>query len=326
MPPDTTNPITPIKKEGAKTEPIKEGAIKADIKQAESTKAGFVAIIGRPNAGKSTLLNALINEQIALVSHKINATRKRSNIIVMHKNAQIIFIDTPGIHRQEKLLNKFMLEESLKAIEDCDLVLFLAPLSDDLKYYREFLELSKGKRHILLLSKIDLFSNDEILAKLSLYEEFSNSFKALIPISSAKGINLSAILDEILPYLPYSPYFYDTDIISTQNLKEIYKEKIREALFAFLNKEIPYQSDVIVKRVLEGENLDKIYAEIIVEKDSQKIIIIGKNGSSIKNIGISARKSIESFSGKKVFLKLDVVVKKGWSKDKKMLKNLGYDM
>lgn len=291
-----------------------------------STKAGFVAIVGRPNAGKSTLLNTLINEQITLVSHKINATRKRSNIIVMHKNAQIIFIDTPGIHKREKLLNKFMLEESLKAINDCDLVLFLSPLSDDLSHYRDFLELSGNKKHILLLSKIDLFSNDEILAKLAAYREFSNNFKALIPISSTKGININNILDEILPHLPNSPYFYDTDIISTQNLKEIYKEKIREALFTFLNKEIPYQSDVIVKKVVESDEIDRIYAEIVVEKDSQKIIVIGKNGASIKNIGINARKNIENFIGKKVFLKLDVVCKKGWSKDKKMLKNLGYEM
>ena len=125
--------------------------------------------------------------------------------------------------------------------------------------------------------------------------------------------------------MPESPYLYDTEIISTQNLREIYKEKIREALFDNLNKEIPYQSDVIIKKIYEDEICDKIYANIIVEKDSQKIIVIGNKGIGIKNIGINARKKIEQFSGKKIFLKLEVVVKKSWSKNKKSLKELGYD-
>ena len=133
------------------------------------------------------------------------------------------------------------------------------------------------------------------------------------------------MLDEITKYLPDSPYLYDTEIISTQNLKEIYKEKIREALFDNLNKEIPYQSDVVIKKIDENEICDRIYADIIVEKDSQKIIVIGNKGIGIKNIGINARKKIEQFSGKKLFLKLEVVVKKGWSKNKKSLKELGYN-
>ncbi|RDU65458.1 GTPase Era [Helicobacter sp. MIT 14-3879] len=291
------------------------------------TKAGFVAIIGRPNAGKSTLLNVLINEQIALVSHKINATRKRMNIIVMHNNAQIIFIDTPGIHNRQKLLNQFMLKESLKAIDDCDIAIFLSPSTDNLSYYEDFLALSKGKKHIVLLSKADLLSKDEILVKLSEYEKYKNSYEAIIPISSFKGIkDISIIFDEIVKYIPHSPYLYDVDIISTQNLKEIYKEKIRESLFKFVNKEIPYQSDVIVKKIDELEDLDRVFAQIIVEKESQKPILIGKDAANIKNIGIFARKKIEQFSNKKVFLKLDVVVKKGWSKDKKLLKEIGYEL
>lgn len=292
----------------------------------KETKAGFVAIIGRPNSGKSTLLNMLINEEIALVSHKINATRKRMNIIVMHKNSQIIFIDTPGIHEKEKILNQFMLSQSLKAIEDCDIVIFLSPITDNLEYYKKFLELSKDKKHILLLSKIDLISKDDALLKIDKYKKFQDKYLVLIPISSTKNINLIQILDEIVKYLPNSPYLYATDIISTQNIREIYKEKIREAVFDNINKEIPYQSDVIVKKIDECENIDKIYANIIVEKESQKIIMIGKNGNSIKNIGINARKKIENFTGKKVFLKLEVIVKKGWSKDKKMLKEIGYEI
>lgn len=291
-----------------------------------NTKAGFVSLIGRPNSGKSTLLNILANEQIALVSHKINATRKRMNIIIMYKDSQIIFVDTPGIHNKEKMLNQFMLQESLKAINDCDLIVFLAPITDDLRHYENFLELSNGKKHILLLTKTDLISKDEILQQIAKYKQFEDKYQALIPISSLKNINLDSLLGEIVKYIPDSPYLYDTDIISTQNLREIYKEKIRESLFDNINKEIPYQSDVIIKKIEENENLEKIYADIIVEKESQKIIVVGKNGKSIKNIGISARKKIEDFIDKKVFLKLEVVVKKGWSKDKKMLKEIGYEL
>lgn len=291
-----------------------------------NTKAGFVSLIGRPNSGKSTLLNILANEQIALVSHKINATRKRMNIIIMYKDSQIIFVDTPGIHNKEKMLNQFMLQESLKAINDCDLIVFLAPITDDLRHYENFLELSNGKKHILLLTKTDLISKDEILQQIAKYKQFEDRYQALIPISSLKNINLDSLLGEIIKYIPNSPYLYDTDIISTQNLREIYKEKIRESLFDNINKEIPYQSDVIIKKIEENENLEKIYADIIVEKESQKIIVVGKNGKSIKNIGISARKKIEDFIDKKVFLKLEVVVKKGWSKDKKMLKEIGYEL
>lgn len=289
------------------------------------SKAGFVSIIGRPNSGKSTLLNTLINEQIALVSHKINATRKRMNIIVMHNDTQIIFVDTPGIHHKEKMLNQFMLQESIKAIDDCDLIIFLAPITDSIDDYVDFLKLSNGKKHLLILSKIDLLSKDKIITKITKYEKYKDKYFALIPISSVKNTNLKSLLDEITKYLPESPYLYDTDIISTQNLREIYKEKIREALFDNLNKEIPYQSDVIIKTIQEDHKIDRIYADIIVEKESQKIIVIGTNGKSIKNIGINARKKLEQFSGKKIFLKLEVIVKKGWSKNKKSLKEIGYD-
>lgn len=289
------------------------------------SKAGFVSIIGRPNSGKSTLLNTLINEQIALVSHKINATRKRMNIIVMHNDTQIIFVDTPGIHNKEKMLNQFMLQESIKAIDDCDLIIFLAPITDNVDNYINFLNLSKNKKHLLVLSKMDTLNREKSINKIIQYEKYKDKYLTLIPISSAKHINLKVLLDEITKYLPESPYLYDTDIISTQNLREIYKEKIREALFDNLNKEIPYQSDVIIKTIQEDHKIDRIYADIIVEKESQKIIVIGKNGKSIKNIGINARKKLEQFSGKKIFLKLEVIVKKGWSKNKKSLKEIGYD-
>ena len=292
----------------------------------KETKAGFVSVVGRPNSGKSSLLNWLIGEKLALVSHKANATRKRMNFIVMHKNTQIIFIDTPGIHQKERLLNQFMLEEALKAIGDCDLILFLASVKDRIEEYENFLKLNKKKTpHIVLLTKMDLVSKNELLKKIAQYQKYQESYKELVPISIKKGTKQSELLDIISKYIPNHPYLYDPELLTTENLKEIYKEYIREALFNNLSDEIPYLSDVVVEKVEEGKDLEKIYANIITEKKSQKGMIIGKGGSAIKRIGTEARKNIENLSGKKVFLKLEVMVKPGWSKDKKALADLGYN-
>lgn len=287
-----------------------------------SSKCGFVALIGRPNAGKSTLLNALINENIALTSHKVNATRRQSNIIVMNGNAQIIFIDTPGLHKNTKTLNQFMLEATQNAMESCDIIAFIATASDSIKHYEEFLALKHGKKHIVLLNKIDLISRESLLKKLKEYEKFSKFYESLIPISCNKNINLVQILNEITKLLPDSVHFYSSDIITSSNLREIYREKIRESLFNLTNKEIPYESEVLIKSIQESQNLTKIYAQIITQKDSQKKIIIGSKGKSIKNIGINARKKIEEISETKVFLSIEVITQKGWSKDKMKLKML----
>jgi len=289
------------------------------------TKSGFVALIGRPNAGKSSLLNWLLGEKIALVSHKAQATRKRMNAIVMHKNAQIIFIDTPGIHEKERLLNKFMLEEALKAIGDCDLILFLSPVTDSVEHYRKFLELNKKNTpHIVVLTKIDQVDNAAILKKIGEFKKYQDRFLELIPVSITKNIGKKDLLDTIIKYLPEHPYYYDPQLLTTQNIRDIYKELIRESLFENLSDEIPYETDVIIEKIEESENLDKVYAMIIVEKSSQKGIIIGKKGSTLKRIGKTARKKMEEFSGKKIYLELFVVVKKGWTKDKKSLEELGY--
>ena len=291
----------------------------------EEQKAGFVAVVGRPNSGKSSLLNWLIGEKLALVSHKANATRKRMNFIVMHKNAQLIFVDTPGIHQKERLLNQFMLEEAIKAIGDCDLILFLASVKDDVKEYEEFLKLNKKDTpHIVLLTKMDLVSKDKLLQKLDEYKKYQDKYLEIIPISIKKGTKQNELLDKIVKYIPNHPYLYDPELLTTENTKEIYKEYIRESLFNNLSDEIPYLSDVVVERVEELPDIEKIYAKIITEKQSQKGMIIGKGGSAIKRIGIEARKNIENLCQKKVFLKLDVVVKPGWSKDKKALSDIGY--
>ena len=288
-------------------------------------KAGFVAVVGRPNAGKSSLLNWLLGEKIAMVSHKAQATRKRLNAIVMHKNNQIIFVDTPGIHEKEKLLNRFMLEEALKAIGDCDLILFLSPVTDSLKNYEKFLELNRKNRpHIVLLTKIDQVSNEDLLKKILEFKKYQDIFLDLIPISITKNISKEELLDTIVKYLPNHPYFFDPELLTTQNIREIYKELIRESIFENLSQEIPYESDVIIEKIEEGKNLDKVYAIIVVEKPSQKGVVIGKNGSTLKRIGKKAREKLEEFSQKRIYLELFVVVKKRWTKNKKFLEEIGY--
>jgi len=292
----------------------------------EDTKAGFVAVVGRPNAGKSTLLNYLVGEKLAMVSKKAQATRKRMNIIVMHKNAQIIFVDTPGIHKKERLLNQFMLEEALKAMGDSDLIVFLAPVTDKISEYEKFLELSesKGVKHIIVLTKIDYAKQGDILNKLAQYQKYQDKFEAIIPFSVNKNVGKEQLLDEIAKHLPSSPWLYDSEILTTDNIRDIYKELIRESIFENMSDEIPYESDVVIEKIYEEDNIDKIYATIIVEKNTQKGMIVGQQGATIKRIGQNARKVIEQFACKKIYLDLHVSVKKGWSKDKEILEEVGY--
>lgn len=290
------------------------------------TKCGYVSTIGRPNAGKSSLLNWLVGEKINMVSHKANATRKRSNTIVMHGDDQIIFVDTPGLHHQEKLINQFMLEEALKAIGECDLILFLAPVTDKVVHYEKFLEENKKNTpHLLLLTKTDFVTSEEVANKIAEYEKYNDKYKAIIPISIKKGKKQSALLDEVVKYLPIGPYLFDTEILTTTNLRDIYREFIRESVFDNISDEIPYEADVIMNKVEEKPNVEVIKATIIVEKQTQKGMIIGEGGVAIKRIGLNARKKIEKLIGKKVYLELFVSVKKGWSKNKEGLKELGYD-
>jgi len=297
------------------------------LEKVKNSKCGFVSVIGRPNAGKSSLLNWLVGEKIAMVSHKANATRKRSNIIVMHGDDQIVFVDTPGLHEKEKLINQFMLDEALKAMGDCDLILFLAPVTDKIKHYKDFLQKNKKNvPHILLLTKTDFVSKKELYDKIQEYEQYSDKFLTLLPVSIKKGTKRSDILDEVVKHLPTHPYLFDPEILTTDHLRDIYKEFIREAVFENLSDEIPYETDVVIQSIQEKPNIDVIKAKIVVEKSTQKGMIIGKNATTIKRVGKAAREKIEKLSGKKAFLELFVVVKKGWTKNKKDLKDMGYNI
>ena len=288
-------------------------------------KSGFVSIIGRTNAGKSSFLNALLNEKIAIVSHKQNATRRKINGIVMNGEDQIIFTDTPGLHESNKAINQLLINQAIKSMGDCDLIVFLAPIHDDTSDYEKFLALNPEKPHILVLTKIDESSNAKVLEKITQYQKFQDKFAALLTFSTKQPTYKKPLLDEICKLLPEHEYFYDPEFLTPTNEKEIFREFILEAIYENLSDEIPYLSDAIIKSVKEKTGITEIYASIITEREIHKSMIIGKNGETIKRIGIFARKLIQNLTNTKVFLKLDVVVKKGWSKEEKSLNQIiGY--
>ena len=288
-------------------------------------KSGFVSIIGRTNAGKSSFLNALLNEKIAIVSHKQNATRRKINGIVMNGEDQIIFTDTPGLHESNKAINQLLISQAIKSMGDCDLIVFLAPIHDDTSDYEKFLALNPEKPHILVLTKVDESSNTKVLEKITQYQKFQDKFAALLTFSTKQPTYKKPLLDEICKLLPEHEYFYDPEFLTPTNEKEIFREFILEAIYENLSDEIPYLSDAIIKSVKEKPGITEIYASIITEREIHKSMIIGKNGETIKRIGIFARKLIQNLTGSKVFLKLDVIVKKGWSKEEKSLnKIIGY--
>ena len=288
-------------------------------------KSGFVSIIGRTNAGKSSFLNALLNEKIAIVSHKQNATRRKINGIVMNGEDQIIFTDTPGLHESNKAINQLLISQAIKSMGDCDLIVFLAPIHDDTSDYEKFLALNPEKPHILVLTKVDESSNAKVLEKITQYQQFQDKFAALLTFSTKQPTYKKPLLDEICKLLPEHEYFYDPEFLTPTNEKEIFREFILEAIYENLSDEIPYLSDAIIKSVKEKTGITEIYASIITERDIHKSMIIGKNGETIKRIGIFARKLIQNLTNTKVFLKLDVVVKKGWSKEEKSLNQIiGY--
>ena len=288
-------------------------------------KSGFVSIIGRTNAGKSSFLNTLLNEKIAIVSHKQNATRRKINGIVMNGEDQIIFTDTPGLHESNKAINQLLINQAIKSMGDCDLIVFLAPIHDDTSDYEKFLALNPEKPHILVLTKVDESSNAKVLEKITQYQKFQDKFAALLTFSTKQPTYKKPLLDEICKLLPEHEYFYDPEFLTPTNEKEIFREFILEAIYENLSDEIPYLSDAIIKSVKEKTGITEIYASIITERDIHKSMIIGKNGETIKRIGIFARKLIQNLTNTKVFLKLDVVVKKGWSKEEKSLNQIiGY--
>ncbi|EGK8007909.1 GTPase Era [Campylobacter lari] len=288
-------------------------------------KSGFISIVGRTNAGKSSILNSLLEEKVAMVSHKQNATRRKINAIIMHENHQLIFIDTPGLHASSKAMNQLMIDLAIKSIADCDVILFVASIYDDIKDYENFLSLNPKVPHIVLINKVDLVKKEVLLKKLSEYSQFSSHFSAIIPYSAKQKFYKKILLGEIIKYLPEHPYYFDPEFITTTNEKDIYRDFILEAIYENLSDEIPYSTEVKIEKIKELEQIYYINAIIITDSNSHKGMILGKDGATIKRIGKEARVKIEKLAQKKVMLKLFVQLEKNWHKNEQNLKKILYD-
>ena len=294
----------------------------------ESTdmRSGFVGIVGAPNAGKSTLLNQLLGQKISITSKKPQTTRDRILGIVNRPGAQIIFIDTPGIHKSTSLLNRRIVEQAILALEDVDVILFMVDV-DARNYSAEKMILAQLKKTsktvVLALNKIDLVKKSIVF---NLVEEFSSlyDFKAIIPISAQKGTQMETLLCEVEQFLPKGPMLYPEETFTDVSEKFMVKEIIREKVFRLTGMEIPYSSAVTVDDFNVEKKLIVIHASIHVVRDSQKGIIIGKKGAMLTQIGAKARKDIEEMTGQKVLLKLFVKVSKNWNSNQRMLDEFGY--
>lgn len=282
--------------------------------------SGFVSIIGRPNAGKSTLLNALVGEKLAIVTHKPQTTRNRITGIVNVKKqgrrtpGQIVFVDTPGVHKPTDALNKRMMQEVQEALGSCDLVLLMIDVSQKFgsgdEFVLDLVKRSKAKT-FLLLNKIDLIEKGKLLPMMEQYSKL-HDFAEVIPISSEKKQGLEELVTLVVNSLPEGPKYFPEDQITDQPERFVVAEFIREQVLVKTKEEVPYASGVVVESFEDGEKLVKIAAVIFVEREGQKGIIIGKQGSMLKSIGTHARLQIERLLGKKVFLELFVKVREGW--------------
>ena len=298
-------------------------------------RSGFVAVIGKPNVGKSTLVNAYLRQKIAIVSPKPQTTRNRLlGILTLQRDrgdvadAQIIFVDTPGIHQPLHKLGKYMVETAVRAIPDADLILFIAdasqPPGDEDRQIATILRKQRQMPVFLVLNKIDLLPQEQIEVRLEVYRglgEFSRWFL----ISALQGTNREQLLGAILQQLPPGPRFYPEEQVSDQHLRFMAAELIREQVFHLLHEEIPYSAAVVIQEFKErSEDMTYISAEILVERDSQKAIVLGRGGEMIKRIGQKARREIEELLGTRVYLELWVKVREKWRMDEKELQRLGY--
>jgi len=297
-----------------------------DKKQQGDIKSGFAGIIGAPNAGKSTLLNQVLGQKISITSKKPQTTRDRILGIVNRPSSQIIFIDTPGIHRGTNLLNRRIVDQAMMALEDVDIILFMIDAVNR-NYSAEKLIISQlnktGKPVVLALNKIDLAKKAQIY---TLVEEFQTiyDFKAIIPISAKKNIQIKNLLNEVEILLPKGHRLFPEETFTDVSEKFMVKEIIREKVFRLTGMEIPYSSAVTVDSFAVEKKLIVIHASIHVVRNSQKGIIIGKKGSMLSKIGSRARKDIEQMTGQKVLLKLFVKVTKNWIDNGRMLNEFGY--
>ena len=296
----------------------------------EQQKSGFVAIIGRPNVGKSTLMNHLIGQKIAITSKKPQTTRNRIQTVYTDERGQIVFLDTPGIHKAKNKLGEYMVEVAYRTLKEVDAIMWLVEPTTfvgtgEQKIAEELQKL--GLPVILIINKIDTVDKEEILPAIDRYRKIVD-FAEIIPCSALRGTNTEDIIPCLFKYLPYGPMFYDPETVTDQPMRQIAAEIIREKSLHALDEEIPHgialAIDRMKKRPWKG-NMYDIDATIICEKDSHKGIIIGKNGTMLKKIGTNARYELEQMLESKVNLKLWVKVKKDWRDSDYLIRNFGYD-
>jgi len=295
-------------------------------------RSGFVSIIGRPNAGKSTLLNVLVGEKIAIVTEKPQTTRTRIQGMLNVKPqrgrpaGQIIFVDTPGVHKPDSRLNRKMMQEIHAALESCDLVLLIVDAAERFgpadQHVIDLVKKSGGVA-FLLLNKIDKLHKDKLLPMIEHYSKL-HEFREIIPISASKRDGLDTLIDKIIGALPEGPRYFPEDQLTDQPERFIASEIIREKVLLKTGKEIPYATALLIDRYDEQEKLTRIAATIYCEREGQKAILIGKGGQKLKDIGTAARIELEALLGKKVFLELFVKVKPGWRESEAFVEELDW--
>jgi GTP-binding protein Era len=298
-------------------------------KPPEGFRSGFVAIIGRPNVGKSLLLNRFCQKKIAIISDKPQTTRNRITGVVNLEGAQVVFIDTPGIHDPPRLLNEYMVRVATGVLKEVDVILWLIDASEPLRPEDEIilglLEPIEGPV-IAVLNKIDLLARKERLLEIIDHLKDRRSFSEIVPVSALTGEMVEHLLETLVGYLPEGPQYFPPDMVTDQPETFIVAEFIREKVTNMTHQEIPYSTAVVVDEMdwEEEKNLLRAEAIIYVERESQKAIVIGRGGEMLKRIGRAAREDLEALFGCKLFLKIWVKVRKNWSKDLRALRHLGY--
>jgi GTP-binding protein Era len=289
-------------------------------------KAGFVNIIGLPNVGKSTLMNALSGEKLSIISPKSQTTRQRIIGIINEEDYQVVFSDTPGFINQPAYRLQNRMNDAVEgALDDADLILFVTDKyqkEDEQAFLIDFLKKTKIP-FLILLNKMDLCEKPELDTLKARWNEILPAGEVL-PISASSGINVKKIIKKIVALLPESPAYYEKDQLTDRNIRFFVAEIVREKIFLNYTHEIPYSCQVVVDWYKEDEKIDRIKCNIYVERESQKAILIGKNGEAMKKVGMEARKDIEVFLAKQVYLELQVRVKDNWRNDETYLKNFGY--
>ncbi len=294
----------------------------------DNFKSGFITLIGRPNVGKSTLMNAIIGEKIAITSNKPQTTRNRIQCVYTDDSAQMVFVDTPGVTRARNKLGEYMVNVARHALEDVDLVLYLVEASDYIgKAEQHIMESLKKLKTpvILVMNKIDTVSADEVIVAIDKFSK-AGEFAEIVPISARNKVNIDVLKEQIIKYLPYGPMLYDEDTLTDQSQRSIVSEIIREKSLHALSEEVPHGIAVTIDTMKKREkkNIWDIDASIVCEKASHKGIIIGKGGAMLKKIGSNARYEIERLLDSRVNLKLWVKVRKDWRDNDRMLKDFGY--